>query len=127
MRRGSRLQVGMASTLSALACVVSTGCATAPPDLSSPPVPANDQGKWLTLRDYPNHSSAEGVVYAELTVGINGRVADCKISQSSGDGRLDHATCHFLARRARFVSAKNESGETIEGSYSFKMEWQIPE
>jgi periplasmic protein TonB len=127
MRCGSRLRVGMASTLSALACVVSTGCAAAPPDLSSPPAPANEQSKWLTLNDYPNHSSAEGVVHAELTVGINGRVADCKISRSSGDRRLDHATCHYLARRARFVSAKNESGEAIEGSYSFKMEWQIPE
>src|SRR3954470_11169274 len=63
--------------------------------------------------DYPasaQAAGAEGTVRASLTIGTDGRVVGCNVTQSSGNGALDQATCNILRRRAKFVPARDSNG-----------------
>ena len=63
--------------------------------------------------DYPasaQAAGAEGTARASLTIGTDGRVVSCNITQSTGNGALDSATCNILRRRAKFVPARDSNG-----------------
>ena len=63
--------------------------------------------------DYPasaQASGAEGTAQATLTIGADGRVTGCNLIRSTGNGALDSATCNILRRRAKFVPARDSSG-----------------
>jgi protein TonB len=59
------------------------------------------------------------------TIGTDGKVIDCSVTQSSGHADLDAATCTNVKRRARFTPAVR-NGEAVQGSYSNRVRWQIP-
>ena len=94
----------------------------APPPPMPPPPPRKVQsatsakGDLRTLfsgDDYPasaQAAGAEGTARAQLTIGPDGRVASCNITQSTGNGALDSATCNILRRRAKFVPARDSNG-----------------
>jgi protein TonB len=94
----------------------------APPPPAPPPPPRKVQsaqsakGDLRTLfsgDDYPasaQASGAEGTAQATLTVGPDGRVTGCNLIRSTGNGSLDSATCNILRRRAKFVPARDSSG-----------------
>lgn len=94
----------------------------APPPPMPPPPPRKVQsatsarGDLRTLfsgDDYPasaQAAGAEGTARAQLTIGADGRVASCNITQSTGNGALDSATCNILRRRAKFVPARDSNG-----------------
>lgn len=66
--------------------------------------------------DYPaeaQRNGEEGTVRAALTVDATGRVANCTIIQSSNHESLDNATCNILSRRARFIPARDASGNPV--------------
>jgi protein TonB len=72
-----------------------------------------DLRSLFSADDYPasaQSSGAEGTVRASLTIGPDGRVTGCNITQSSGNGSLDSATCNILRRRAKFVPARDSNG-----------------
>jgi protein TonB len=72
-----------------------------------------DLRSLFSADDYPasaQSSGAEGTVRASLTIGPDGRVTGCNITQSSGNGALDSATCNILRRRAKFVPARDSNG-----------------
>jgi protein TonB len=48
-----------------------------------------------------------------ITVGADGRVQGCNVTQSSGNGALDSATCSIIRRRAKFTPAKDSNGQPI--------------
>ncbi|MFL6851764.1 MAG: energy transducer TonB, partial [Sphingomicrobium sp.] len=105
---------------------------TAPPPVMIPPVapapPAppppprkvqsaqsakGDLRSLFSADDYPasaQSAGAEGTTRASLTIGTDGRVVGCNIIQSSGNTALDSATCNILRRRAKFVPARDSSG-----------------
>jgi len=63
--------------------------------------------------DYPasaQSAGAEGTVRATLTIGTDGRVTGCSVTQSSGNTALDSATCNILRRRAKFTPARDSNG-----------------
>ena len=91
--------------------------------------PRGNQGSWVTTNDYPSRAlreEREGVTGYRLSVGPDGKVADCSITSSSGSPDLDDATCANLRRRARFTAATDGEGQPTTGSFSGRVRWQIP-
>ena len=92
--------------------------------------PSNSPADWVTTSDYPAHELREGnqgLARFLLTIGANGKVDACTITQSTGFRALDEATCRNVSRRARFKPATDSSGAKITGSYSGSVRWVIPE
>jgi TonB family protein len=92
--------------------------------------PASGQGGWVTDADYPAISlrnDEEGVVGYRLTISIVGAVTGCQITQSSGFAALDEATCTLLQKRARFNPATGANGVAVEGTYTARVRWKIPQ
>ncbi|WP_367120143.1 energy transducer TonB [Sphingomonas sp.] len=93
----------------------------APPAPAAPPPPRVSQaaaakGSLLALisdDDYPQsaiRSEEQGTTAVRLSIGPDGRVSDCSVTQSSGSTALDSTTCSIFRRRARFTPAKDQSG-----------------
>ena len=109
----------------------------APPTPPPPPPPAGptseaktrgNPGNWANTNDYPSRAlqqEREGTTGFRVTIGIDGRVIECTVTQSSGHDDLDAATCTNIKRRARFDPAVR-NGEKVQGSYSGRVRWQIP-
>ncbi|MDE8650845.1 energy transducer TonB [Novosphingobium album (ex Liu et al. 2023)] len=103
-----------------------------PPPPKGPSAAAQPRGNpasWATANDYPARALREertGTTGFRVTVGTDGRVIDCQITSSSGHADLDQATCDNVRRRARFKPAM-ENGEPVQGSYSNRIRWVIPE
>ncbi len=98
-------------------------------NLAAPAKPKNNPGSWATTNDYPTRALSqerEGTTTFRVTVGADGKVADCSVTGSSGHGDLDAATCSNVKRRARFEPAKDASGNPTTGSYSNRVTWRIP-
>jgi TonB family protein len=94
---------------------------------AKPAMPRGDVGRWIG--DYPSgalRDRREGTVSFRLTVGYDGRVVGCTITQSSGHQDLDEATCGGLVKRGRFDPAKDNNGKPVSGSYESRVSWKIP-
>lgn len=106
--------------------------APAPPPPKFTPkaaVPKGNPGSWATSNDYPSRAlreEREGVTGFRVTVGPDGKVADCSVTSSSGSPDLDQATCDNVRRRARFQPATDGEGNPTSGSYSNRIRWVIP-
>jgi TonB family protein len=90
--------------------------------------PRGNLGNWANTNDYPARAlqqEREGTTGFRVTIGIDGRVIECRVTQSSGHDDLDAATCNNVKRRARFEPAVR-NGEKVEGSYSNKVRWRVP-
>lgn len=103
-----------------------------PPPPKGPDTPAQPKGNpgsWATTNDYPSRALREersGTTGFRVTVGADGRVVDCQVTSSSGHADLDQATCANVTRRARFKPAL-EGGQPVQGTYSNRIRWVIPE
>jgi len=111
---------------------------TAPPAPPAPPAPRVSQAakakanltSLFSTDDYPQsaiRNEEQGTTAVRLSIGTDGRVSDCSITQSSGSSALDNATCNILRRRARFTPAKDQAGNPISDSYSQRIRWELPE
>lgn len=110
----------------------------APPAPVAPPpprftprgaAPKGNPGNWATTNDYPSRAlreEREGTTGFRVTVGPDGRVADCQITSSSGSPDLDQTTCDKIRQRARFTPATDGEGNPTTGSYSSRVRWVIP-
>jgi protein TonB len=80
--------------------------------------------------DYPQsaiRNEEQGTTAVRLTIGTDGRVSDCSVTQSSGSTSLDSTTCSILRRRARFTPAKDQAGNPISDTTSTRIRWVLPE
>jgi protein TonB len=94
----------------------------APPPPAPPPPPhkvqsaqsaKGDLRTLFTADDYPaaaQAAEAQGTAQAQITIGPDGRVVACNIIRSAGNSALDSATCNIIRRRAKFVPARDSSG-----------------
>ncbi len=109
-----------------------------PPPPSAPPPPrvsqaAKAKGSLLSLisnEDYPQsaiRNEEEGTTAVRLTIGTDGRVTGCDITQSSGSSALDNAACSTFRRRARFTPAKDQAGNPISDTYVQRVRWELPD
>ncbi len=79
--------------------------------------------------DYPTlalKNGWEGTVFYTATVGIDGRVKTCIVTQSSGHEVLDQAACDLIMKRAHFAPATDGAGHTVERTYSNKLVFKLP-
>jgi len=92
--------------------------------------PANRRERWVTTDDYPRQplvDEIEGRTGYSLVIGTNGQVSACDVTSSSGNRALDQATCKWIAKRAKFEAATDETGAKVVGRYSGVVSWQIPD
>jgi protein TonB len=109
----------------------------APPAPPAPPAPAPpagptaaavpNRGNVISEDDYPSASRAaeeEGVVRVTYVVGVDGRVNECEVTQSSGFKRLDDTTCNLIKRRFRFKAALR-GGSPVPERKTVPVRWQL--
>jgi protein TonB len=106
-------------------------CLASPADARKPhpAVPKGNPGTWVLTDDYPAsalRNEIEGVVRFVLTVGPDGRVVGCMVTESSGHDSLDNAACAKLQERGEFVPATDNKGRPVQGTWSNSVRWQIP-
>jgi periplasmic protein TonB len=110
----------------------------APPAPPAPPAPhvnksaglKGDPGRFFGPDAYPPsaiRAGAQGRVVARLTVGTDGRVTDCSVTTSSGNGDLDEATCRIAKSRVRFSPALDQNGSPMTSSYNLPVRWVLPD
>ena len=109
----------------------------APAPAAPPPAPSQarrampkGQAGWARrIQDnYPSsalRAEKEGRVGVRVTVGPDGRVADCSVTSSSGTPDLDSAACDGMQRYARFDPALADDGSPTSGSYSTSIVYKL--
>jgi protein TonB len=99
------------------------------PNLSRDAVPSPDRLRWITTEDYPAaalRANMQGVVVIAATIGTDGKVRSCLVTQSSGSQLLDDATCRLYTRRAHFTPARDADGNPTTAQRIDRYRWQIP-
>lgn len=92
------------------------------------PAPGNF-ADYISSDDYPGGALSdehEGVVGFVVTVGTNGRVTGCAITQSSGYSDLDVGTCRLARRRLRFNPGHLAGQAAAMRSREYRIHWRIP-
>jgi protein TonB len=111
----------------------------APPPPPPPPPPKAKEveparakanlASYISDNDYPASAARneeEGTTRFRLTVGADGRVAQCSVTGSSGSSALDGATCRIMKSRARFTPARDSSGNPTGDTVNSAIRWVLP-
>ena len=80
--------------------------------------------------DYPAEALAkgeQGTVHFRLSIGTDGRVSQCAVTQSSGHLSLDQTTCRIMSDRARFRPARDADGKPTTGTAESRVTWRLPD
>ena len=85
-------------------------------------------GRIDDARDYPTPRGGRQIrrgqdVIIELTVGTDGRVSACRITDPSPDPEADAITCRLATERFVFRPRLNAAGEPVEGTYRWRQRW----
>ena len=86
------------------------------------------RGAFHNETDYPSaarRAEEQGTVRVRYTVGADGRVSGCTVTQSSGSRSLDSTTCRILERRFRYSPARNAAGIPVPQSMTQSVRWQL--
>ena len=92
-------------------------------------IPDPNRLSWITTEDYPTsllRENVQGIVAISVTIGIDGKVRSCLVTQSSGNRLLDDTTCRLYTRRAHFTPARDADGNPTTAQRSDRFRWQIP-
>lgn len=95
----------------------------------SAPVPTRRLASLITGADYPDpaiRAGEEGRTAFRLDVDALGRVTNCTITQSSSSTHLDEVTCRLMMTRARFLPARDASGDPMADTFSSAIQWVLP-
>lgn len=77
--------------------------------------------------DYPDwalDAGISGTVHFRFTVGVNGRVSDCRITRSSGSARLDDMTCRLIEKRFRYAPSRDAQGRPYPDTVTGEQTWE---
>lgn len=83
-------------------------------------------GDISNARDYPRagREARRGHdVVIELTVGTDGRVSACRVTDPSPDPEADAITCRLATQRFVFRPRLGASGEPVVGIYRWRQQW----
>lgn len=83
-------------------------------------------GDINSARDYPRETRDLRIGHSVtilLTVGTDGLVKDCRISEPSPDAEADRITCRLARERFRFEPATDSRGNLIVGRYAWRQRW----
>lgn len=90
--------------------------------------PRHLRGK-LSFSDLPDNAirpGEEAVVGVRYTVGIDGRVSGCRITEPSHIPAVDAMACRLIVKRFRFRPARDESGRPTPADVVETHGWSIP-
>lgn len=79
--------------------------------------------------DYPAEAirnGEQGTVAVRVTIGPDGNVTDCSITQSSGSDVLDSTTCRIIRERLKTKPAATVDGLSKITLIDQKVRWVIP-
>lgn len=62
-------------------------------------------------------------VAVRYEVGVDGRVADCTVTSSSGYAELDRLTCRLIEERFRYTPAQTREGEEVAAVIEEEHRW----
>lgn len=96
---------------------------------SAAPALLTDPSSIIGFSDYPYsayRAKRTGTVEMLLTVGKDGAVSECSISNSSGSSDLDEAGCNAAKRRAKFTPAADQDGNPLPSEYKLKVTFKPP-
>lgn len=82
--------------------------------------------RWITAEDYPADAilrEQEGTVRVGWRLGTDGRVASCRIIESSGVSSLDRASCEAITRSA----CADPKSVDIAQEFTRRVIWRLPE
>lgn len=108
-----------------------------PPPLPPPPQPVKtvpprsavgDLQGLFRSDDYPPTAierDEQGSVAVRLSVGTDGRVTNCDVTNSSGSRTLDSTTCRILRSRAKFTPAKDSRGNPTTDTVTQRIRWVL--
>jgi TonB family protein len=90
--------------------------------------PRRPLAAYVHRDDYPASArsrSEEGTTFFRLTIGPDGRAADCAVERTSGSPALDEATCRTLRSRARFTPARDTDGNPAADTIRSGIAWRL--
>lgn len=85
-------------------------------------------GTLIGSEDYPAEAllyEEEGIVKFRLEIGTDGRATNCTITESSGSGSLDSATCRLMSERAQLTPARDAKGNAVADRVTARVVWSI--
>ena len=88
-----------------------------------------NQADWYQFDDYPMSALSGdrvGMVLVGFTIGLDGRVTNCHVVQSSKHRDLDAVPCRVLAKRARFKPATDDQGQPRTTTATTPMSFWMP-
>jgi TonB family protein len=91
--------------------------------------PAGSPGSWMSDNDYPSGAvkrKEEGAVGFQLLISPKGRVARCRVTDTSGSSDLDGATCAVIMDHSKFKSATDAKGQPSYTFYNGRLTWHLP-
>lgn len=83
-------------------------------------------GDINSAKDYPKATRERRIghsVTVQMTVGIDGEVRDCRVTQPSPDSEADAITCRLATQRFRFRPAMDAAGNPVPGKYAWRQRW----
>lgn len=85
---------------------------------------------YFTADDYPAaalRGNQQGRTGFSIDIGPDGRVTNCRVTESSGAAALDQATCRIIRSRARYTPARTARGVAVAGRDAGSVTWRLPE
>jgi protein TonB len=82
-------------------------------DAVTRPVQIRGKLRWSDLPEELRETRRGGELELTYRVNVDGRVSDCRITQSSGIPALDARTCRLITERFRFRPSRNEAGRPV--------------
>lgn len=73
----------------------------------------------------PEAAQRRAIVYLRFTVGIDGRVSDCRVTRSSGNTELDDLTCRLIIKRFRYRPARDATGRVVPEQIDGDHVWDV--
>lgn len=83
-------------------------------------------GDINSAKDYPKKTRETRIgqsVTILLSVGTDGRVTGCRVTQASPDADADAITCRLATERFRFRPAADAQGNPVPGKYAWRQRW----
>jgi protein TonB len=100
----------------------------APPKVSQAARAKGNPGRFFGQDAYPPaalRAGAEGRVSVRLTIGTDGRVSDCSVTNGSGNSDLDSTTCRIFRSKVRYEPAKDTNGNPVVDHTTQSVTWKI--
>ncbi len=105
------------------------GQVVVPPVSPGSAIRARRLSGYIASADYPAAAiavRAKGTTGATLVISPAGRVGNCQVTTSSGNGDLDATVCRLASERFRYRPARDSAGRPMSDSIKEYFTWVLP-